>query len=305
MRAVGVSLTRTISGSGSGFGCSGAVCRVLFTHCSPAPRVCFCCQSYLSSGTCRDLSLPLHTKQQSLFLLSSIRTNIPHARYIPQTNNKQPCVSLLSLLVPLALAWSTLPHPPFGKFSRLPQHSDLFAASSSPSCRHSTAISSPFYRHHANTLSSDKYTTALLTNNTAANQYTLLTLLVNTVGLGNFTGPGTTNPKLPGSIVSVPGILAPGVYNGEAVNLLPYFDGSLKSTNRNGTAVALNFLDGGGAAPIIANPLSSGTVGSNQYMLFTHLYQYFGALLGCSGYGTAGFPAYMGVQSQQVSTSSS
>jgi hypothetical protein len=29
------------------------------------------------------------------------------------------------------------------------------------------------------------------------------------------------------------------------------------------------------------------------------LYQYFGALLGCSGYGTAGFPAYMGVQSQQ------
>jgi len=45
-------------------------------------------------------------------------------------------------------------------------------------------------------------------------------------------------------------------------------------------------------------------MGSNQYMLFTHLYQYFGALLGCSGYGTAGFPAYMGVQSQQVSTSS-
>lgn len=100
--------------------------------------------------------------------------------------------------------------------------------------------------------------------------------------------------------MSVPGILAPGVYNGEAVNLLPYFDGSLKSTNRNGTAVALNFLDGGGAAPIIADPLSSGKVGSNQYMLFTHLYQYFGALLGCSGYGTAGFPAYMGVQSQQT-----
>jgi len=93
----------------------------------------------------------------------------------------------------------------------------------------------------------DKYTTALLKNNTAANQYTLLTLLVNTAGLGNFTGPGTSNPTLPGSMVKVPGILAPGVYNGEAVNLVPYFDGSLKSTNRNGKAVSMNFLDGGGA----------------------------------------------------------
>lgn len=50
-------------------------------------------------------------------------------------------------------------------------------------------------------------------------------------------------------------------------------------------------------APIVANPLSSGTPGSNQYILFTHLYQYFGLLLGCSGVGTSGFPAYMGVQS--------
>lgn len=31
----------------------------------------------------------------------------------------------------------------------------------------------------------DKYTTALLTNNTTANQYTLLTLLVNTVVIGD------------------------------------------------------------------------------------------------------------------------
>lgn len=31
----------------------------------------------------------------------------------------------------------------------------------------------------------DYYTTALLTNNTAENQYTLLTLLVNTVVIGN------------------------------------------------------------------------------------------------------------------------
>jgi hypothetical protein len=48
-------------------------------------------------------------------------------------------------------------------------------------------------------------------------------------------------------MVNVPGILAPGVYNGEAVNLLPYFDGTLASSNRGGQAVAINFLDGGGA----------------------------------------------------------
>lgn len=35
----------------------------------------------------------------------------------------------------------------------------------------------------------DRYTTALLTTNTAANQYTLLTLLVNTVVIGNYTQP--------------------------------------------------------------------------------------------------------------------
>lgn len=33
----------------------------------------------------------------------------------------------------------------------------------------------------------DYYTTALFTNNTAANQYTLLTLLVNTAVIGNYT----------------------------------------------------------------------------------------------------------------------
>ena len=105
---------------------------------------------------------------------------------------------------------------------------------------------------------------------------------------------GTKNPTLPGSMVSVPGILAPGMVNGEAVNLLPYFNGGLMSTNRNGQAVSVNFLDGGGAAPIIANPTSAGAPGSNQEKLFTHLYQFFGKLLGCSQYGNMGFPAYQG-----------
>lgn len=95
------------------------------------------------------------------------------------------------------------------------------------------------------TSSSDKYTTALLMDNTPANQYSLVTLLVKTAALGNYTGPGTANADLPGSMVNVPGILAPGMYNGEQVNLLPYFNGGLKSTNRGGMPVSLNFLDNG------------------------------------------------------------
>lgn len=52
----------------------------------------------------------------------------------------------------------------------------------------------------------------------------------------------------------VPGILTAGKYNGTAVNLLPYFDGSLMSTNQGGSSgVSTNFLDGGGAAPLKKN----------------------------------------------------
>lgn len=93
----------------------------------------------------------------------------------------------------------------------------------------------------------DYYTTALLKQNTAKNQYTLLTLLVNTAVIGNYTQPNVG--------VSVPGILNPnGMYNGTKVNLVPYFDGGLASTNDGGKmGVAKNFLDGGGAAPLMKN----------------------------------------------------
>ena len=87
----------------------------------------------------------------------------------------------------------------------------------------------------------------MLKNNTAANQYTLLTLLVNTVVIGNYTQPNTG--------VAVPGILANGTYNGTAVNLLPYFTGALNTTNRGGSSgVSVNFLDGVAAAPWVPLP---------------------------------------------------
>jgi hypothetical protein len=92
----------------------------------------------------------------------------------------------------------------------------------------------------------DKHTTNLLGSNTAANEYTLLQLLVNTVVIGNYTQPNVG--------IAVPGILAPATYMGEQVNLLPYFNGCLKSSNR-GAPTAINFLDGGAAQSIIDGTL--------------------------------------------------
>ena len=101
----------------------------------------------------------------------------------------------------------------------------------------------------------DYYTTALLKDNNATNQYTLLTLLVNTAVIGNYTKPNVG--------IKVDGILAPGEFNGTKVNLMPYFNGGLASTNRGNKAVAVNFLDDGGAAPLMMNKPANGT-DSNQ-----------------------------------------
>ena len=102
----------------------------------------------------------------------------------------------------------------------------------------------------------DYYTTALLKDNNATNQMTLLTLVVNTAVIGNYTKPNVG--------IAVPGILAAGTYNGTSVNLLKYFDGSLLSSNRGGNSgVAINFLDDGGAVPLTLNKPANGT-SSNQ-----------------------------------------
>jgi len=143
-----------------------------------------------------------------------------------------------------------------------------------------------------NTSICDYYTTALLKNNTAANQATILTLLVNTVVIGNYTKPKIEGVTFPD--VKVPGILANGTVNGTEVNLLPYFNGGLASSNRGGNSgVAVNFLDDGGAVPLMNNKPANGT-SSNQYFLLTHLYQFFGTLLGCSEQGMTGFDKYSG-----------
>jgi len=96
------------------------------------------------------------------------------------------------------------------------------------------------------------YTTALLKENNATKQMTLLTLIVNTAVIGNYTQPNVG--------ISVPGIMKPGTYNDTPVSLAPYFDRSLASSNRgSGHGVSVNFLDDGGAAPLLTDKPSNGT----------------------------------------------
>lgn len=136
----------------------------------------------------------------------------------------------------------------------------------------------------------DYYTTALLKDNTAANQLKLLTLIVNTALIGNYTQPNVG--------ISVTGILNPGTFNGVAVNLLPYFDGtSGATTNMSGVPTAgVSFVEGGGVAALMESMPAFNT-SSNQYTLLVHFYQIFGVLLGCSMQGPNAdsvFPSYQG-----------
>ncbi|KAI9817381.1 MAG: hypothetical protein M1832_004688 [Thelocarpon impressellum] len=151
------------------------------------------------------------------------------------------------------------------------------------------AVGSVAAQRPSNTSICDYYTTALLKNNTAENQLALLTLVVNTAVIGNYTTPNVG--------IKVDGILANGTFNGTDVSLAPYFSGALASSNRGGQAVAINFLDDGGAAPLLESKAALGTE-SNQYKLLTHLYQYFGVLLECSLQGTPGYSSYQGQPSQ-------
>ena len=110
-----------------------------------------------------------------------------------------------------------------------------------------------------------KYTKALFGDDTGDNEIALLTAVVNLAVLGD-------------EELGVAGILA------AEGGLAPFFDGTAATANRGGSAgVSVNFLDGAAQLP---NPDAS----SNTAILLVHLYQFFGALLGCSA---ADFPTCM------------
>ena len=106
----------------------------------------------------------------------------------------------------------------------------------------------------------DYYTPVLLGENSAANQYKHLIYIVNTAVIGSYNNSYTKLAE-----VKVSGILAPGEFNGAKVNLLPYFNGGLKSSNCGGNAgAAVNFLDDGGPMPLMDNKPANGEDSAQQ-----------------------------------------
>ena len=97
----------------------------------------------------------------------------------------------------------------------------------------------------------DYYANALFGASNVTTQSGLLTALVNTVVIGNYTTPNHN---------AVPGILATdATYNGTKVDLAKYFDGSMRVTNTGKShGVSVNFLDGGGADPLKKSEPASG-----------------------------------------------
>lgn len=104
----------------------------------------------------------------------------------------------------------------------------------------------------------DRYAGSILGANTLETQQLLITLFVNTALVGNYTTPNVG--------IRVPGIIWPGEFQGKPINQMPYFDGSLASSNVGkdlGHGQAINWLDGGGPAALRSN-VSAFNVTSNQ-----------------------------------------
>ncbi|KAI9819270.1 MAG: hypothetical protein M1827_007426 [Pycnora praestabilis] len=85
----------------------------------------------------------------------------------------------------------------------------------------------------------------------------------------------------------ITGILNPGNFQGLNVDLQPWFNGSLESTNLNDQAVGVDWLDNGGLNPLYdflsnatPNVILSNT--TNQGRLFSRFFVDFAGLFGCS-----------------------
>ena len=56
--------------------------------------------------------------------------------------------------------------------------------------------------------------------------------------------------NLPNVSSNLTGILNPGTFQGNHVDLQPWFNGSIDSTNLNNQPVGIDWLDGGGVQPL-------------------------------------------------------
>jgi hypothetical protein len=105
----------------------------------------------------------------------------------------------------------------------------------------------------------NKYTPQIFGSNAPTNQRLLMALFVNTALVGNYTTPNTG--------IAVNGIMWHGQWNGSPINLMPWFNGDLASSNPCGDdcghGVSVNWLDGGGPDALRQN-LTSFEQGTNQ-----------------------------------------
>jgi hypothetical protein len=90
----------------------------------------------------------------------------------------------------------------------------------------------------------DYYAIANFGANTTDTQYRLLQSILALA----FAGAGS----LPNVSPAITGIFNNGSFDGTVVDLQPWFNGSKDSTNLNNQAVGINWLDGGGTAPLDA-----------------------------------------------------
>lgn len=99
-----------------------------------------------------------------------------------------------------------------------------------------------------------------------------------------FGGAPLSNTNISSDIT---GILNPGTFQDLSVDLAPWFNGVIDSTNLNDQAVGINWLDDGGLDPLhsylngsTSNVMLTNT--TNQYRLFAHFFQAFSHIFGCS-----------------------
>ena len=93
-----------------------------------------------------------------------------------------------------------------------------------------------------NTSTCDYYAESLYGANTSTTQFQLIQGIIALAFGGGFNLSNVSS--------DITGILNPGTFQNLTVDLRPWFNGSIESTNLNDQAVAINWLDDGGTDPL-------------------------------------------------------
>ncbi|MCJ1283728.1 hypothetical protein MMC26_003059 [Xylographa opegraphella] len=124
----------------------------------------------------------------------------------------------------------------------------------------------------------DYYAESLYGMNSSATQFQLIQSIV---ALAFSGGSNLTNVSS-----DITGILNPGTFQGLDVDLQPWFNGVIDSTNLNNQPVGIDWLDDGGLDPLYGylNGLTSSVVLTNtsNHRLFQHFFLSFAHIFGCS-----------------------